>query len=136
MVYIIHDCHCDTCPGTTGRKLGEPMVFGGAICNCACHIKKAKQPATTACMQCYFIGTDEEVKKHKCLGVAGRTMRPYLPGSVNLDLKRHLVHMGILVARMRGCHAETGKHELMSEAESFLQEFTDAVENQQKKGHL
>lgn len=27
---------------------------------------------TTACMDCYLLGTDEEIENHRCLGVSGR----------------------------------------------------------------
>ena len=47
MVCIIHDCHCDLCPGSTPAKNkhskpGE-MIFGGTLCNCECHSYSGKK---------------------------------------------------------------------------------------------
>lgn len=38
------------------------------------------------------------------------------------------IRLGILVDRMRGCHAETGNHELITEAEEFHREAQAALE--------
>lgn len=37
------------------------------------------------------------------------------------------VRLNILVGRMRACHLETGKHELLSEAEAFHAEAVEAL---------
>lgn len=38
------------------------------------------------------------------------------------DIKLLITRMEILTGRMRACHEETGKHELLSEAEAFCEE--------------
>jgi hypothetical protein len=39
MVMVIHNCQCETCPGSQAPKNQKPgeIVFGGTICNCSCH---------------------------------------------------------------------------------------------------
>lgn len=39
MVYIIHECHCLTCPGSkpAPRHPNGEVVFGGSLCRCKCH---------------------------------------------------------------------------------------------------
>ena len=52
--------------------------------------------------------------------------------NVGLDayeaLRTAAVRLVILTGRMRGCHEETGKHELMEEADMFCAEAKKAVE--------
>ncbi len=43
-------------------------------------------------------------------------------------LRLAAVRLEILTDRMRGCHAETGKHELLDEAEMFCREARAALE--------
>lgn len=45
MVYIIHDCHCGSCPGSQPAKPREDgqMIFGGSLCNCSCHNLTGKE---------------------------------------------------------------------------------------------
>ena len=48
MVCIIHECHCDHCPGSTRAKPNKhskpgEMVFGGTLCHCECHKYSGKK---------------------------------------------------------------------------------------------
>lgn len=45
MVYIIHECHCGTCPGSyTPKHPSGEMLFGGSLCRCKCHPENRISP--------------------------------------------------------------------------------------------
>lgn len=45
MVYLIHECHCESCPGTvTPKHPSGEMVFGGSLCRCKCHPENRISP--------------------------------------------------------------------------------------------
>jgi hypothetical protein len=48
-------------------------------------------------------------------------------------LKTAAIRMEILTGRMRGCHEETGKHELLDEAEAFCKEAREVLGTQWKE---
>lgn len=45
MVYIIHNCECGSCLGSSlpPRTTKGEMVFGGRSCNCSCHTLKGEE---------------------------------------------------------------------------------------------
>lgn len=56
MVYVIHNCQCGLCPGSSSppkREDGQ-RVFGGSICHCKCHVLTGKKRKDFILMQNKF----------------------------------------------------------------------------------
>lgn len=57
------------------KWLPMPHQYGIEWCDWCVKIRRPKMIRTTACMTCYLLGTEEEIRIHKCPGISGRWKR-------------------------------------------------------------